>query len=127
LAADHGTGHASTIVIADNDPTVVELLRTDLGLEGYRVLATVSNGDAAVQACAKLRPDLLIVDYRMPPGPNGLATIARVRAEGTVGEIVLYTNYRSSKLEQQAAELGAVLVAKGPLRSLREAVSSLLS
>ena len=127
LAAEHETGHASTVVIADNDPTLVELLRTDLALEGYRVVATVSSGDAAVQACAELHPDLLIVDYRMPPGPNGLATIAKVRAQGTVGEIVLYTNYRSSQLDQQAAKLGAVLGAKGPLHTLREALSQLLS
>lgn len=112
-------------MIADNDPTVLELLRTDLTLEGYRVLATARDGVAAIEACQRFRPDILIVDYRMPPGPDGMATIAQIRAAGTADGIVLYTNYRSPTLEGQARRLGVRLVAKGPLRTLREVLTQL--
>jgi hypothetical protein len=50
-----------------------------------------------------------------------------VRAEGSVAQIVLYTNYRSAQLAQQAGRLGAAIVTKGPLPSLREALVRLLS
>lgn len=111
------------MVIADNDPTIVELLRTDLSLEGYHVVATADGGEAAAAACARYRPDVLIVDYRMPPGPTGLETIAMVRAAGAAGAMVLYTNYRSPRLVSQARSHGATLVPKGSLRGLREALA----
>jgi CheY-like chemotaxis protein len=37
-----------TLVLADNDPDVLDLLETDLRLEGYDVVATVRSGDAAL-------------------------------------------------------------------------------
>jgi DNA-binding NarL/FixJ family response regulator len=111
-------------VIADNDPTVVELLRTDLGLEGYLVVATAESGAGAAAACARFRPDVLIVDYRMPPGLNGLETIATVRAAGTASKAILYTNYRSADIAAEAARLGARVVAKGPLWMLRDALKA---
>jgi CheY-like chemotaxis protein len=116
-----------TVVVADNDPTVLDLLRTDLTLEGYHVVATAAGGDAAVAACLEHRPDVLIVDYRMPPGPNGLETIAKVRAAGTAEVTILYTNYRSSVLDDLARRQHAVLVSKGPLTTLRHALRRLTS
>jgi CheY-like chemotaxis protein len=107
------------VVVADNDPVVLDLLATDLGLEGYDVIATVPSGEAAAEVCAERRPDVLIVDYRMPPGWNGLETIARIKEAHGAGAYVLYTNYRLPDLRRRAERLGAVFVSKGPLRTLR--------
>jgi CheY-like chemotaxis protein len=113
-----------TVVVADNDPALLELISTDLELEGHQVLATVLTGQQAVDACAEHRPDVLVVDYRMPPGMNGLEAIRRVRADDSVATCVLYTNYRSPQIADEAARLGAVYVRKGPLRTLRAAVAA---
>jgi CheY-like chemotaxis protein len=109
-------GRRTTVVVADNDPEVVDLIATDLTLEGYDVVAT---------ACAEHRPDILVVDYRMPPGWNGLQTIERVRADGSAGAYVLYTNYRLTELRVQAHRLGAVFLPKGPLRTLRATLAEI--
>lgn len=116
---------APTVVIVDNDSTVVDLLRTDLSFEGFHIVAVAYGGTAAVEACLIHRPDVLVVDYRMPPGMNGIETIAMVRAAGTAGALVLYTNYRSPDLVEQAHRYDAVLVSKGPLRLLRETLRRL--
>jgi CheY-like chemotaxis protein len=116
---------ALTLVIADNDASILELMVLDLELEGYDVVATATSGEAAVELCARLRPDVLVVDQRMPPGLSGLETIERVRSEGSAGACILYTNYRSGQLRTSAERLGATYVQKGPLQALRAALQGL--
>lgn len=111
-----------TFVLADNDPAVLDLLGTDLQLEGHNVLAAVGSGEEAIIACQEHRPDVVVVDYRMPPGLDGLETIRRIRADGTAGTCILYTNYRSPHIATVAEKIGAVYVKKGPLRELRAAL-----
>lgn len=113
-------------MIADNDPGVLELLTTDLALEGYTVVATVMSGEEAEVACAQHRPDVFICDHRMPPGPSGLETIREVAAAGTAGACILYTNYRLPGLVAKTEKLGAVYVAKGALWQLRRVLAELV-
>ena len=61
------------IVVIDNDPAVLELLVADLRAEGHDVVGTATQGDDAVALCQRTTPDVLILDYRMPPGPTGAA------------------------------------------------------
>ncbi len=110
------------IVVADNDLAVVDLLRTDMRLEGHDVVAVAMSGEAAIEACRMHRPDVLICDFRMPPGLDGLETIKRVRDEGTAGCCILYSNYRSPTIATVTARIGGIYVNKGPLRTLRAAL-----
>ena len=110
-------------MLADNDEGALELVALDLRLEGHDVLAAVADGEAAVAACAEHRPEVLVVDYRMPPGIDGVEASRRVREAGTVGRIVLYSNYRDPAVERAAARLGALWLPKGDLRALRRAVA----
>src|SRR3954452_12955374 len=110
------------IVVADNDPSVLQLLSTDLALEGHVIVALASSGEEALDACRQHHPDVLIVDYRMPPGWDGLETIRRVRADGTSPTCILYSNYRSAGIAAMTARVGGIYVKKGPLRMLRDAL-----
>jgi CheY-like chemotaxis protein len=111
-----------TIVLADNDPAIIDLVSTDLSLEGHQVVATALTGEEALEACDKYHPDVLVVDYRMPPGLDGLETIRRVREAGTAGTCILYSNYKSPTIATVAKNIGAIYVKKGPLRTLRAAL-----
>ena len=111
------------IVVADNDPAVLELVTTDLTLEDHVVVATAVSGEDAIERCRELRPDVLVVDYRMPPGLDGLETIRLVRAQVPETLCILYTNYRSTGIADEARQMGALYVKKGPLRALRAALS----
>jgi CheY-like chemotaxis protein len=114
--------HQLRVVVADNDPDLLELVATDLVLEGHDVVAVALSGEEAVDACARYQPDVLIVDYRMPPGLNGVETIAAVRQAQSARACILYSNYRSSQIASATRRLGAMYVKKGPLRSLRAAL-----
>ena len=115
---------ARRIVVADNDPEIIDLVATDLRAEGHDVVAGVLTGDEALRACQEHRPDVLVLDYRMPPGPNGLETARRARALLPHMTVVIYTNYRAADIRNEAEQIGARFLLKGNIRALRRAVDT---
>jgi CheY-like chemotaxis protein len=124
-ATDSGPsdGSASTglrVVVVDNDQAALDLLLLDLRLEGHEIVASATDGEGAVRACAENEPDVLVADLRLGPGINGLDVIRRVRPRGL--RAVLFTNYVTPRVVDEARGLGAVVVEKGNLYALRRAV-----
>jgi DNA-binding NarL/FixJ family response regulator len=110
------------VVVADNDPEVTDLLMVDLQAAGHQVVGRAGGGEDAYALCVAHRPDVLVIDYRMPPGPNGLEIAARVRAELPEVVVILYTNYRGADIRAEADRLGARYQMKGNIRALRRLV-----
>jgi CheY-like chemotaxis protein len=111
------------VVIADNEPEWLEIIRTDLLLEGHQIVAACISGEEAIDACRVHRPDVLVVDERMPPGLNGVEVARQVRSENPGITVVLFTNYEEEEIVKGAADVGAVFVLKGNLRALRAALT----
>ena len=61
------------ILIADDEPDILEIIQYNLSKEGYDVV-TAKDGDEAVGKAKMTRPDLIILDIMMP---NGVAAFAR--------------------------------------------------
>ena len=59
------------VLVADNDPDALELALMDLRLEGHTVLGA-RDGETALRLVDEFLPDVVVLDYRMPPGPSGL-------------------------------------------------------
>ena len=110
------------LIVAYNDSDALDLLVTDLNLEGHEVVGSASGGAVAVELCRKLRPEALVVDFRMPPGINGVETADQVRTEQPDLRVILYTNYMNAAVARGARKAGAVLIEKGNLRALRRAL-----
>jgi CheY-like chemotaxis protein len=68
-----------TILIADDQPDLVGLVRALLEWEGYAVVEACDGTDALVQAQAQ-KPDLIVMDVRMPK-MNGLEVLERLHAD----------------------------------------------
>ena len=111
------------VVLADNDLEWLELVRTDLSLEGHDVIASCTSGEEAIEACRVHRPHALIVDEKMPPGLNGVEVARRVRDLDPGITVVIFTNYDEEDVIKGAADAGAVFVLKGNLRALRAALT----
>lgn len=109
------------VVIADNDPDALDLLDLDLALEGHDIVGRARNGTDAIALCRELNPDVLVVDFRMPPGPDGLAVITALQDQPGL-RMILYTNYRTNNLAERTERLGAAYLHKGDLRTLRTAI-----
>jgi CheY-like chemotaxis protein/phosphoribosyl 1,2-cyclic phosphodiesterase len=70
---------ASTVLIVDDDPMMIHLLKTTLQDEGVQVL-TASDGESALQLARQRRPALIVLDMVLP-GMNGLEVCRTLRAE----------------------------------------------
>lgn len=70
---------AKKILVVDDEPTLVATVRYNLDREGYQVL-TAADGDAALAAARKHRPDLILLDV-MLPGMDGLEVCRVLRRE----------------------------------------------
>ncbi len=76
-----------TVLVVDDEPEIVRLLRSYLERDGYRVV-TASNGEEALYAARRERPDLVVLDILMPR-MDGLEFTRRVRREQDVPIIML--------------------------------------
>src|SRR3954469_11264202 len=70
----------TTILIADDDRKITDMLRRTLGYEGYRVL-TASDGLEALAVAEAERPDAVVLDWLMP-GLDGVEVRRRLGAGG---------------------------------------------
>ncbi|HMU92005.1 MAG TPA: response regulator transcription factor [Anaerolineales bacterium] len=67
------------IMIVDDDPQVITLLKRYLSVEGYEVIATTHSAKAVPLANTE-HPDLFILDLMMPP-PDGFTLCSMLRAD----------------------------------------------
>ncbi|GAB2768014.1 hypothetical protein GCM10027020_21150 [Nocardioides salsibiostraticola] len=109
------------IVVADNDSDALDLLLTDLRLEGHEVHGAPDAAGAAALV-ESLAPDVVVLDYRMPPGEDGLSLAERLVVQHENLRVVIYSNYQQTDLRVRAAAVGVPFLAKGNLRVLRAAV-----
>src|SRR5579859_3181577 len=94
----------SSILVVDDEIEIVRALQRSLTAHGYKVF-TAGSGEEAVEATARRRPDLLLLDL-MLPGISGLEVCRRVRAESNVPIIVISVkDAEHDKVE--ALDLGA--------------------
>ena len=79
-AAEQSVHRHGAILIVEDDPSVREMLTLLLESEGHRV-ATAEDGRSALDMTARgaIRPDLVVADYNLPNGLNGLQVIASLR------------------------------------------------
>jgi DNA-binding NarL/FixJ family response regulator len=100
------------VVIADPHPVVLEGLQACLGsVPGLQVRASVSDGEAAVQAVQQHQPDCLVLDLPLPR-QDGLSVIETLRQQGLRTRSLVFTAAPVSRV-MRALDLGVRgLVAK---------------
>ena len=69
----------ATLLIADDEPLNVDLLRQELGTAGYRTLSAAS-GEEALRLAQKEQPDLVLLDVMMP-GIDGYDVLKVIRSQ----------------------------------------------
>jgi DNA-binding NarL/FixJ family response regulator len=79
------------LVLADDHPIVLDGLKQILSLErDFEIVAIAKNGDEALEAVRKHKPDILVLDIRMP-GKDGLAVLREMLREGLPAKPVILT------------------------------------
>jgi DNA-binding NarL/FixJ family response regulator len=96
-----------SLVLADDHPIVLEGLVQLFRLEpDFRVVARCTNGDETLAAVRRHRPDILVLDVRMP-GKDGLAILGEITREGLPTRVVLLTAALDENGVVEAVRLGA--------------------
>jgi len=124
-AAKHGGG--LRILIVEDDPDMGEMLAALLAGQGHDVM-TAPDGPAALESLAHGTPDLVIADYNLPNGPNGLelATMIRAAADRPVPVLILTGDISNATL-RAVSEAGCALLSKpAGLPALRDAIARVL-
>jgi len=104
------------VILVDDSALIRDGLASLLADEGIEVAATFADADGVVEAVAELRPDVLVIDVRMPPNfeTEGLeAALAARRRIPECSILVLSqhieTRYAVELLEEGAAGVGYLL------------------
>jgi two-component system, OmpR family, alkaline phosphatase synthesis response regulator PhoP len=95
------------ILIADDEPDILEILQFNLKAEGYDVI-TAKNGDEAIELAKKHLPDLIILDIMMP-GKNGIDVCNILRMSPAFKDtiIIFLTALSDEGSEVRGLETGA--------------------
>lgn len=99
-------GRATRVVVAEDEVLIrldlVEMLKE----EGYDVVGEAGDGEAAVQLATDLRPDLVVLDVKMPK-LDGITAAERIAAE-RIAPVVMLTAFSQRELVDRARQAGAM-------------------
>ncbi|MGH9046955.1 MAG: response regulator transcription factor [Acidimicrobiales bacterium] len=96
---------SGTIVVIEDDPSIADLVEMYLRREGFRVIQATS-GEAGLEAAARERPRLVVVDIGLPDRLDGLEVCRTLRAGGDTAVLILTA--RDTEIDRVLGlELGA--------------------
>ena len=95
-----------SVVIAEDEALIRLDLKEMLEEEGYLVAGEVGDGASAVDLAQRLRPDLVIMDVKMP-GLDGISAAEQISAE-RLAPVVILTAFSQRDLVKRASDAGAM-------------------
>ena len=96
------------VLLIDDDREIVEMYRTKLELDGYRVHVAF-DGVEGVERARELLPDIIFLDVRMPR-KDGFEVLEVLRRHGPTAEIpvIILSNFGEKELVERGLKLGAL-------------------
>ncbi|MFP4395100.1 MAG: sensor histidine kinase [Anaerolineales bacterium] len=110
------------VLIADDKYLVGEMIQGLLEDAGYAVVGRASDGEQAIEMTAALRPDVVLMDIRLP-GIDGIEATRRIQARCPT-PVVALTAYEDLELVEEATQagIGAYLIKPPDIREIHRAI-----
>jgi two-component system nitrogen regulation response regulator NtrX len=102
------------VLLVDDEANIRRMLAALLREEGFTV-AEAANGNAALLRIDDVDPDVVLLDLLMPPGPDGLETIAALRERGRSTPVIMMSGKAQLTDAVRAVKLGAFQFLEKPL------------
>jgi DNA-binding NarL/FixJ family response regulator len=114
-------------LIADDHPALLVAVADFLSSNGFDIVATAHDGQSAVDLAKKLKPELALVDFRMPK-LSGLDMVKQLQTDAPSTRIAIYTADADRELVRSALAAGAtaVVLKEAPMLDLLRALQSAL-
>ncbi|RSN60300.1 response regulator [Actinomadura sp. WAC 06369] len=115
-----------SLLIVDDHPVVRDGLRGMFGADArFEVVGEAADGAAAIAAAERLRPDVILMDLRMP-GTDGVTAIKELAERGVPSRVLVLTTYDTDGDVLLAIEAGATgyLLKDAPREELFRAVEA---
>lgn len=97
---------ARRVVIAEDEALIRLDLKEMLQEDGYEVVGEAGDGETAVRLAGELKPDLVILDVKMPV-LDGISAAERISAD-RIAPVVILTAFSQRELVQRATDAGAM-------------------
>jgi len=97
---------ARRVVIAEDEALIRLDLAEMLGEEGYDVVGQTGDGEAAIELAERLRPDLVVLDVKMPK-LDGISAAQRIAGQ-RIAPVVILTAFSQRDLVDRARDAGAM-------------------
>jgi len=94
-----------TILIVDNEKDFCTILSDSLSQDKYRVV-TAFNGKTGLELAKKERPDLMLLDIKMP-GMDGIEVLRKIKKMKKEIVVIMFTGYGTLETAREAMKLGA--------------------
>ena len=102
------------VLLVDDEANIRRMLGALLRDGGFTV-AEAPNGNAALLQIDQVDPDVVLLDLLMPPGPDGLETLARLRERGVATPVIMMSGKAQLTDAVRAVKLGAFQFLEKPL------------
>ena len=95
------------VLIADDSPVLRERLQTLLSeIAGIEIAGEARDADEANDSIQRLKPDVVILDIRMPGG-NGIDVLKKIKEKKSACAVIMLTNYPYPQYRQASLDAGA--------------------
>jgi two-component system nitrogen regulation response regulator NtrX len=108
------SGTSAQVLLVDDESNIRRMLAALLREEGFTV-AEAPNGNAALLQLDDVDPDVIVLDLLMPPGPNGLETLVRIRERGRGTPVIMMSGKAQLTDAVRAVKQGAFQFLEKPL------------
>jgi len=111
------------VIVVDDDPDTVEVFSEYLKLKGIDIVGTGSDGKEAVELYQEFKPDIVILDMKMPEY-DGMYAIQHIKKEDPNAKIIIVTGYHDYNLDEN--DVSAIFYKPYEIDEIMSAIKKIL-
>jgi two-component system chemotaxis response regulator CheY len=105
-----------SVLVVDDDSMMRKMLRLTLLSENYQVIGEAANGKSAIELCARLKPELVLLDINMPV-MDGLQALEEIRKVSPATMVMMVSAESTMDRVSEAIKKGAAGFVVKPLNA----------